>query len=210
MDRAIQHLTRVDPLLGALIERVGPLPERAYGYSDPYEALLFSISQQQIHAKAAAAVLGRLKLACAGGLPSPTLLQNFPDSELRAFGFSAAKILALKDVAAKALDGTVPSYEEAQKLSDDALIARLTRVRGVGRWTVEMLLIFTLKRPDIFPVDDFGVREGYRLLHALPEQPKPKMLVQQGLVYAPYRTLATLYLWHRAGEAKKASPAQRL
>ena len=203
MTLATRHLARVDPLLGALIERVGPLPPRAYEYCDPYQALLFSIAHQQLHAKAADAVLGRLKAACAGALPTPCALQALPDSELRAFGFSAAKILALKDVAAKALEGTIPSYDDALTLSDEALIARLTQIRGVGRWTVEMLLIFALKRPDILPVDDFGVREGYRLLHALPEQPKPKRLAQSGLAYAPYRTLATFYLWHRAGEAKR-------
>lgn len=210
MDRALRHLTEVDPPLGALIERVGPLPSRAYGYSDPYQALLFAISHQQLHAKAADAVLARLKEACAGSLPLPADLQRLSDSALRGFGFSAAKVLALKDVAAKALDGTIPSYDEALTLSDDALIARLTQIRGVGRWTVEMLLIFALKRPDILPVDDFGVREGYRLLHALPEQPKPKALAQRGLAYAPYRTLAAMYLWHRAGEAKQAVKTKRL
>lgn len=202
MDAPTRQLADTDPELGKLMVRFGPLPPRSYGYADPYQALIFAISHQQLHAKAADAVLGRLKDAHQGAIPTPDVLVALPDSNLRGYGFSAAKILALKDVAAKALDGTIPSLMAAQQLEDDELIERLTKIRGVGRWTVEMLLIFALKRPDILPVDDFGVREGYRLLHRLPVQPTPKALRQIGLAYAPHRSLVTLYLWHLAGEAK--------
>lgn len=208
MDAPTRQLAHTDPELGRLITRVGPLPPRSYDYADPYQALIFAISHQQLHAKAADAVLGRLKEAHHGAIPAPDALMALPDSSLRSYGYSATKIRALKDVAAKALDGTIPSLTAAQQLGDNDLIERLTKIRGVGRWTVEMLLIFALKRPDILPVDDFGVREGYRLLHRLPVQPTPKALRQIGLAYAPYRSLVTLYLWHLAGEAK-AQKARR-
>jgi len=128
-------------------------------------------------------------------MPSPAELLALPDDVLRACGFSANKAAAIRDIAAKAAAGVIPSLARAKKLSDAELIARLTTIRGVGQWTVEMLLIFTLRRPDVFPVDDFGVREGYRLLHGLDAQPKPKAFAQIGAAYAPYRSTAALYLW---------------
>lgn len=206
MTAATRHLAHVDPRLGQFIAQTGPLPPRPYEYHDPYRALIFSVSHQQIHAKAADAILGRLKSACGGELPAPHDLLALPVSTLRDYGFSAAKIAALRDIAAKVLDGTIPDQTQAGKMTDEQLIKRLTTTRGVGRWTVEMLLIFMLDRPDVFPVDDFGVREGYRLIHRLEEQPKPKILRNIGLSYKPYSTTASLYFWHAAGEAKvKAS-----
>ena len=207
MDAAAHHLTQADPLLGAFIAHTGPLPPRKREYAKLYPALLSAIAHQQLHANAALAIFGRLKLACGEAFPTPASLLALPDEALRACGFSASKMAAIRDVAAKAADGTIPTRARALRLSDDALIERLTSIRGVGRWTVEMLLIFTLNRPDIFPVDDFGVREGYRLLHGLQAQPKPKALAEIGKVYAPHRTLATLYLWRAADEMKKTGAA---
>jgi DNA-3-methyladenine glycosylase II len=112
-------------------------------------------------------------------------------------------VLAIRDIAEKAAAGIVPSRAAARRLSDEALIERLLPLRGVGRWTVEMLLIFTLGRPDVLPVDDFGVREGYRLAAGLPEQPRPKALAEIGLAWAPYRTTAAWYLWRAADLAKE-------
>ncbi|WP_298221806.1 DNA-3-methyladenine glycosylase [Acidocella sp.] len=200
-----QQLSKADPVLGALIARVGPLKPRLPEHSELYPALLSAIAHQQLHANAALAILGRLKAACGGILPDPAALLALPDERLRGCGFSATKMAAIRDTAAKAIDGTIPSRVRARRLSDDALIERLTTIRGVGRWTVEMLLIFTLRRPDVFPVDDFGVREGYRLLHMLDMQPKPKALAEIGKAYAPHRTLAALYLWRAADEMKKPS-----
>lgn len=208
MQASVRHLTRVDPPLGRYMSRTGPLPERDYGYTEPYEALIFSVSHQQVHARAADSILGRFKAAHGGVIPAPDKLLLLPVEALRAYGFSAAKAASLHDIAAKALDGTIPSHQEALKLTDEALIKRLSSTRGVGRWTVEMLLIFTLKRPDVFPVDDFGVREGYRLLHDLAEQPKPKLLREICQPYSPHGTMAALYCWHAANAAKKA-PGQR-
>lgn len=208
MDEAHRHLSHIDPCLGQFIARTGPLPPRHYEESEPYEALIFSVSHQQVHAKAADAILGRLKSACGGIIPPPATLLSLSETELRAHGFSTNKVAALHDIAAKTLDGTIPSRAQALSLTDDDLIKRLTVTRGVGRWTVEMLLIFALKRPDIFPVDDFGVREGYRLIHGLDAQPKPKDLRTTCQPYSPHGTIAALYCWHAANEAKK-TPGQR-
>lgn len=203
MDLPNQHLSRVDPRLGVLIKRVGPLKLPKPEHNDLYPALLSAIAHQQLHSNAAQAILGRLKSACGEALPTPTHLLGLTDETLRTCGFSATKMAALRDLAAKAVDGTIPSRTRALRLSDEALIQRLISIRGVGRWTVEMLLIFTLKRPDVFPVDDFGVREGYKILHGLEQQPKPKAFLEIGLAYAPHRTRATLYLWRAADELKK-------
>ncbi|MBU6448251.1 MAG: DNA-3-methyladenine glycosylase 2 family protein [Rhodospirillales bacterium] len=203
MDKAAQHLSKADLRLAGLIARIGPLKPRKREHSELYHALLSAVAHQQLHANAALAILGRLKAACGDVLPDPPTLLALPDEALRGCGFSASKMAAIRDVAMKAADGTIPTRTRALRLADEALIERLTSIRGVGRWTVEMLLIFTLGRPDVFPVDDFGVREGYRLLHGLEAQPKPKAFAKIGQAYAPYRTLAALYLWRAADEMKK-------
>ena len=205
MSAPLRHLARVDPHLGQFIARAGKLPPRHYEHDEPYEALIFSVSHQQVHAKAANAILGRFKAACGGAIPAPDALLALTETDLRGYGFSAAKTAALRDIAAKRLDGTIPSRAEALQLTDEELIKRLTATRGVGRWTVEMLLISALKRPDVFPVDDFGVREGYRLIHGLAVQPKPNILRTLSQPYSPHGTMAALYCWHAANEAKNPS-----
>jgi DNA-3-methyladenine glycosylase II len=201
---AVAHLTKADAALGRLIKRVGPLKIERPDYAELYHALLSAVAHQQLHGKAALAILGRLKAHNGGEFPTPEALLAMPDIALRACGFSAAKTAALRDIAARALDGTIPSRARARHLSDTALIERLTMLRGVGQWTVEMLLIFTLRRPDVFPVDDFGVREGYRRIHGLDTQPKPKALATAAQIYAPYRSTAALYLWRAADSPKPA------
>jgi DNA-3-methyladenine glycosylase II len=203
MSHARAHLTAACPVLAAHIARTGPLKPRPRVFSELYPALLSAVAHQQLHARAAETILGRLTaLSPHNTLPDPASLLALPDSTLRACGFSANKTLALQDIARKALDGTIPTTPAAKRLTDAELIARLVAIRGVGQWTVEMLLIFTLRRPDIFPIDDFGVREGYRLLHGLDSQPKPKALGLIATAYAPHRTTAALYLWHAADQAK--------
>jgi DNA-3-methyladenine glycosylase II len=199
---AIEHLSKADPALGKLIKRIGPLKREKPIYTELYDALISAVAHQQLHAKAAEAILGRLKHHAGGQFPGPAALLDIPDIALRACGFSAAKTLALRDIANRALDGTIPTRTRARRLSDTSLIERLTTIRGVGQWTVEMLLISTLRRPDVFPVDDFGVREGFRLIHQLPAQPKPKALAITAQAYAPYRTTAALYLWRACDAAK--------
>lgn len=202
MKAAREHITKADPVLGGFIARYGPLKRASPDFAEPYHALLSAVAHQQLHARAAQAIFGRLKLACGETLPDPHVLLALPDETLRACGFSANKARAIRDVAAKAADGTIPARARALRLSDEELIKRLVSIRGVGRWTVEMLLIFTLRRPDVLPVDDFGVREGYRRLHKLEVQPKPKALAEIGEAFAPYRSTAALYLW-KAADAPK-------
>lgn len=203
MKEAAAHIAKADPVLGAFIARHGPIKRAQPEFAEPYHALLSAVAHQQLHARAAQAIFGRLRLAC-GAIPDPETLLALPDETLRGCGFSASKMAALRDVAAKAADGTVPARARALRLSDEELITRLTSIRGVGRWTVEMLLIFTLRRPDVLPVDDFGVREGFKRLHGLEAQPKPKVFAQMGEVFAPYRSTAAMYLW-KAADAPKDS-----
>ncbi|HQT63422.1 MAG: DNA-3-methyladenine glycosylase [Acidocella sp. 20-57-95] len=199
---ALSHLAKADKKLGRLIAQIGPLKRRKREFTEPYEALISAVAHQQLHGKAAMTIMGRFRALADGNMPTPEQLLALPDEALRACGFSGAKARALQDIAAHAVSGIIPSAAQAKKLSDAELIKRLTVIRGVGQWTVEMLLIFTLRRPDIFPVDDFGVREGYKILHGLDEQPKPKPFAIIGEAYAPYRSTAALYLWQAADLAK--------
>jgi DNA-3-methyladenine glycosylase II len=201
---ALRHLSR-DQAFAGLIRRVGPsrLEAAIDRRASPYEALMRAIAHQQLHARAAEAILARfIALHGAAGFPEPHAVLASPEIALRGCGFSAGKVASLRDICAHVLNGTIPTRRGAVRLSDAALIERLTAIRGVGRWTVEMLLIFGLGRPDVLPVDDFGVREGYRVLHGLEAQPKPRALAEIGAAWAPYRSFAAWYLWRCAEAAK--------
>ncbi|MDR3533064.1 MAG: DNA-3-methyladenine glycosylase 2 family protein [Rhodopila sp.] len=205
----VRHLSR-DSRFAALIGRVGPPRLDVQRQRSPYEALVRAIAHQQLHGRAAEAILARFAALFPGDrFPDPDAVLATADTALRGCGFSSGKITAIRDICAKALDGTVPTRSQSYRLTDEALIERLTTIRGVGRWTVEMLLIFTLGRPDVLPVDDFGVREGYRVLHKLEVQPKPKLLGEIGLAWAPHRSLATWYLYRAAEEAKRQGQMSR-
>jgi DNA-3-methyladenine glycosylase II len=207
---AALHLSGVCPRFAALIGRVGPPALKVERGRDLYQALVRAIAHQQLHGKAAEAILGRFVALFPGQpFPSPERVLGVPAEALRACGFSAAKLAAVQDICAKTVDGTVPERRRAARLSDEALIERLTTIRGVGRWTVEMLLIFTLGRPDVLPVDDFGVREGYRILFELDAQPKPRALAELGLPWAPHRSMATWYLYRAVEEARRQGPSSR-
>jgi DNA-3-methyladenine glycosylase II len=202
-DGAIRaHLSAADPDLAALVARIGPCGLRVQAAREPYEALLHAIAHQQLHGRAAEAILGRLAALAGGALPDPAALLALSFDSLRACGFSGSKIVAIQGLAQARLEGRVPSRREAESLSDADLIARLVSLRGVGRWTVEMLLIFSLGRMDVMPVDDFGVREGWRLLKGLDAQPRPKDLAVIAAAWSPYRSAAAWYLW-RAADAVK-------
>lgn len=201
-----ERFLRRDPVLKPLIKRVGPCglqPARR----EPYEALVRAIAHQQVHGRAAEAMLGRLLALNAGpsAFPTPRFVLELPAEALRGCGFSGSKVAAIRDIAEKAVGGLVPTLEEAARIPDETLIERLVAIRGVGRWTVEMLLMFTLGRPDILPVDDFGVREGWRVLTKAETQPKPKELAAVGTAWAPWRSVAAWYLWRAADEAKAAA-----
>lgn len=170
-------------------------------------SLVRAVAHQQLNGIAAETILRRFRaLFPKNQYPSAAQLADVTDDALRACGFSWAKIASLRDIAAKTLDGTVPAKRAVAKLSDEEIITRLTEVRGVGRWTVEMYLIFTLGRPDVLPIDDFGVRSGLRVALNLEEMPKPKELLAYGERWRPHATTAAWYLW-RAADASKEKAA---
>ena len=200
---ARRHLSR-DPVLAPVIAQVGACRLKPVGGREPYEALVRAIAHQQVHGRAAEAMLNRLiALVPDHPFPPPAGILALPEGALRSCGFSGAKQAAILDIAHKSAAGWVPTRRTASRMADEALIERLVALRGVGRWTVEMLLIFTLGRRDVLPVDDFGVREGYRLAAGLEGQPKPKELAVLGEAWAPFRTTAAWYFWRAADLAKE-------
>jgi DNA-3-methyladenine glycosylase II len=199
LKQADRFLASQDPDFAALIAKVGPSRLAIERKREPYQALMRAVTYQQLHGRAAEAIMGRvIGLFPDHPFPPPDQFLACTDQELRACGLSANKLLAMRDIAAKTVSGLVPSRAAAARLDNEALIERLTALRGVGRWTVEMFLMFSLGRPDILPIDDFGVREGYRKLKKLEVQPKPKALAEIGLAWAPYRSTAAWYLWRAA------------
>ncbi len=204
----IKHLAKTDPVMRRLIREVGPFTLTPQSKRSPFESLARAIAYQQLHEKAAESILRRfVALFPAKRFPQPDDLLVMDKQAIRGAGFSQAKVMALRDLAAKTLDGTVPTGAVARKLDDEAIIERLIAVRGVGRWTVEMLLIFQLGRPDILPVDDFGVRNGFRIAYGKRSMPKPKEVLRYGERWKPYRTAAAWYLWRAADQAKAAKKA---
>jgi DNA-3-methyladenine glycosylase II len=192
-DQPARALAASDPVLARVIERVGPSTLRPKEKSDLFQALLRSIIFQQLHGKAATAIHARVVALMAQ--PSADSLQALPDSTLRAAGLSANKLLAVRDLASKTLDGTVPTITDAAKLSDEALIECLTLVRGIGPWTVQMLMIFYLGRPDVIPASDFGIRKAFSLLYRRGRPVTPAAILRHGNRWRPYRSLASWYLW---------------
>jgi DNA-3-methyladenine glycosylase II len=170
----------------------------------PFDALAESIAYQQLSGKAAATIFGRVRaLYPKQKWLDPEQLLATPDETLRAAGLSRAKTAALKDLAAKTIDGTVPAGRALIRMSDDEIVARLTAVRGIGRWTVEMLLLFDLGRPDVWPVDDYGVRKGFAKTFRRRQLPTPKQLMKLGEKWRPYRSMAAWYFWRALDEPKK-------
>ena len=201
---ALKHLAAVDPVMRKLIRAVGPCALKPETKRSPFQSLVQAVAHQQLNGTAANTILTRFKKLFPGRkFPHPEDLAKVTDLQIRACGFSFAKIAAIRDIAAKALDGTIPSARVIAKLSDEEIITRLTAARGVGRWTVEMLLIFQLGREDVLPVDDFGVRNGFRLAYKKRAMPKPKALAAFGERWQPHRTTAAWYLWRAVDLAKK-------
>jgi len=194
--RAAKFLSELDEDWARHIAMLGPCRHEAKSAREPYETLVRAIAYQQLHAKAGDAILGRLlALYPDVSFPAPEqLLVSDPESQ-RACGFSAAKLATIRGIAQATLEGVVPSLEEARRLPDAALIERLISLRGVGRWTVEMFLIYSLERSDILPADDFGVRKGYGRLKGLETTPRPRQLREIGEAWSPFRTVASWYLW---------------
>jgi DNA-3-methyladenine glycosylase II len=195
-EEAIQHVSRADKTLAKLIRRVGPCTLKVDRKCSPYQSLVQSVAYQQLTGKAAATILGRVKALYPNhDFPPPEQLLQTPDENLRGAGLSGAKTAAIKDIAAKTLVGVVPDRKTIVKLSDAEIIERLTTIRGVGPWTVEMLLIFRLGRLDVLPVTDYGVRKGFARTFGWKDLPKPKELLAHGEKWRPYRTVASWYFW---------------
>ncbi|AFL86631.1 3-methyladenine DNA glycosylase/8-oxoguanine DNA glycosylase [Terriglobus roseus DSM 18391] len=222
-EEAIAALSAADPKLARLIERAGPLRLRISGSLSPFESLAESIIYQQLHGKAAAAIHQRMiegfaEVAGIGEHPSPQHLLDCPTAQLRAAGLSANKTLALRDLAAKTIDGTVPSLPKIRRMTDEAIIEHLTQVRGIGRWTVEMMLIFRLGRPDVFPTSDYGVRKGFALTFgklkptdkvAPGDLPKPAEMEKRAKKWHPWCSVASWYLWRACDLAKPEAAAKQ-
>lgn len=193
---ASRALARHDAVLRPVIARAGPCPLKPERGFDPFQSLASAIAHQQLNGKAAATILGRFTEQVGGGrFPGADQVRRARTSKLRQVGFSNAKAAALKDLAEKALDGTVPTAKVLLTMENEAIVERLTQVRGVGRWTVEMVLMFRLGRLDVLPVGDFGVRKGFSLLHRKRKLVEPEALLEHGARWAPYRSVAAWYLW---------------
>ncbi|MFL6253780.1 MAG: DNA-3-methyladenine glycosylase family protein [Pyrinomonadaceae bacterium] len=192
---AVKHLAKADRVLSALMKRAGPFTLQTRHMHNPFEALARNIVFQQLHGSAAEAIHRRVLELFGGGRLRPQDVLDAAEESLRGAGLSGAKTAALKDLAAKTLDGTVPTLARLKRMSDEEIVARLTQVRGIGRWTVEMLLMFRLGRPDVLPVGDFAVRKGFMVAYGLDEMPKPKALELHAEAWRPYRSVASWYMW---------------
>jgi DNA-3-methyladenine glycosylase II len=192
---AAEEIARRDPALGRVIAATGP-PEIRPPLENPFASLVRAIMFQQLAGRAAVAIHGRFVEAL-GGRVTPEAVLALPEAAFRTAGLSGAKTASVRDLAAKVSDGTVP-LNGLDGLADDEIVERLSSVRGIGRWTAEMFLIFQLRRLDVWPVGDFGVRKGYAAAHGLPEPPTPRELMALGEAYRPYRTVAAWYCWQAA------------
>jgi len=211
---AMDTLAAKDPQLATLIKETEEFRIEADGSGSPYEILLEAIAYQSISGKAAATIFARVKaLGSNGRIPTPEEMLKLRKPALRKAGLSGAKVLAMKDLAQKTIDGVVPTLEQAERLSDEELVERLVSVRGIGAWTVEMFLIFRLGRPDVLPIHDLGVKKGWAITYGKKHMPTPKQLLAFGERWRPYRTVASWYMWRacqRAGNAamRKILPAK--
>lgn len=213
---AFVYLAKRDRKLGKWMEKIGPIEAdpRWRKPFDPVDALARAILYQQLSGKAAATIVGRVETAIGSDRFHCDTLARVDDPGLRACGVSGNKALALRDLALREERGEIPTLRQMSTMDEDAIIAALVPVRGIGRWTVEMMLMFRLGRPDVLPIDDLGIRKGAQLVDKLDEMPAPKVLAARGEKWGPYRTYASLYLWRivdAATEAKRdptAKPAK--
>jgi len=205
-----RRLAKADPILANLIRAAGKFTHATSAQHSPFHSLARAIAHQQLNGTAAESIFGRFVglyavAGTAAALLEAEMVLHTPDAKMRAVGLSFAKIASIKDLAQKTIDGVVPPSEILHTLEDEEIIERLTQVRGIGRWTVEMMLMSRLGRPDVLPIDDFGVRNGFRLAYGLRGMPTPRALAEFGARWAPYRSVAAWYLWravdlHRAGK----------
>ncbi|MEO8016377.1 MAG: DNA-3-methyladenine glycosylase 2 family protein [Pseudomonadota bacterium] len=205
-----RRIAKIDPILAAVMRAAGKFTHTTSAQHSPFHSLARAIAHQQLNGTAAESIFGRfVGLYATDGMGAAMLeaemVLETPDDKMRAVGLSYAKIASIKDLARKTIDGIVPPSEILHSLADDEIIERITQVRGIGRWTVEMMLMSRLGRPDVLPIDDFGVRNGFRLAYGLRGMPTPRALAEFGARWTPYRSVAAWYLWravdlHRAGK----------
>ncbi len=192
---AVEHLKASDPRLARLIEQVGPPTGHLRTELTIFYSLARSILYQQLAGAAASAILARVDALFPSGKMTPQEMLELPEEKLRAAGLSRNKLAALRDLAAKTLDGTVPTARACHRMTDEEIIEHCVQVKGIGRWTVEMLLLFRLGRPDVMPYDDYGIRKAMQLAYRMRELPKKKRMQQLDARWRPYRSLAAWYLW---------------
>ena len=202
-EEAVKRLSRADRVLARVIKQAGPFTHVPEKMQSPFQALMRAIVYQQLNGKAASTILGRVvDLYPRGGLKAEAILAT-PDEKLRGAGLSRSKVLALKDLAAKTLDATVPTLARLKKMDDAEIVSRLVQVRGIGPWSVEMLLIFRLGRPDVMPASDFGVRNGFMLTYGTAKLPAPKEIIDHAECWRPFRSIASWYMWRAVDLARE-------
>lgn len=211
-EAAYAHLAKRDRKLGTWMKRIGPLdPDPRWRKPfDPVDALARAILYQQLSGKAAATIVGRVEAAIGSDRFHCDTLARCDDATIRACGVSGNKLLALRDLALRESRGEIPDLRRMSTMDDDAIVAALVPVRGIGRWTVEMMLMFRLGRPDVLPIDDLGIRKGAQRVDKADEMPTPKALAERGERWGPYRSYASVYLWRIADfTAQAKTPTKR-
>src|ERR1019366_5009731 len=204
----MRELSSVDRHLAKVIRRVGSFPTKKQKPQPPFASLLQAIVYQQLAGKAAATIFGRVKALGASGFPTPEEILLLDETKLRGAGLSRQKIAAVKDLAAKTLDGTVPPLGKLRCMGEEEILERLTQVRGIGEWSVQMFLMFRLGRPDVLPIHDLGIRKGFQRIYGHKDVPKPQFILEHGERWRPYRSIASWYLW-RAVDDKPAKAENR-
>lgn len=206
-DQVMRELSRADKHLARLIRRVGIFPTKRERPQQPFASLLRSIVYQQLAGAAAATIFGRVQALGASGFPTPEEILQLDETKLRGAGLSRQKIAAVKDLAAKTLDGTIPTLAKLRRMSEEEIHERLVQVRGIGEWSVQMFLMFRLGRPDVLPAKDLGIQKGFQIVYGHKKAPKPQFILQHGERWRPYRSIASWYLW-RAVDEMRTKPKQ--
>lgn len=201
-EHVMRELSRVDRHLARVIRRIGSFPTKKQKPQHPFASLLQAIVYQQLAGKAAATIFGRVKALGASGFPTPEEILMLDETKLRGAGLSRQKIAAVKDLAAKTLDGTVPSLNKLRRMSEVEIHERLVQVRGIGEWSVQMFLMSRLGRPDVLPIHDLGIRKGFQLVYGHDDVPKPQFILEHGERWRPFRSIASWYLWRAADEKR--------
>jgi 3-methyladenine DNA glycosylase/8-oxoguanine DNA glycosylase len=210
-DLVMQELSRVDTPLARIILKVGSFPTKRQKPQPPFESLLRAIVYQQLAGAAAATIFGRVKaLGTDGKFPTPEEILRATKAKLRRAGLSRQKIVAVKDLAKKTIDGTVPSLAAIRRMSEEEILERLTQVHGIGEWSVHMFLMFQLGRPDVLPLKDYGIQKGFQHVYGLADTPKPKAILEHAERWRPYRSIACWYLWRAVEERNDQRKTEKI